>query len=115
MIPEDSLDGVHIYFPDPWRKARHHKRRLVAQPFIGLLASRIRAGGYIHCATDWENYAEQMLEVLEGESKLENRYGSGFSPVMANPLCERPTTKFQTRGEKLGHGIWDLVYIRKAS
>lgn len=115
MIPEDSLDGVHIYFPDPWRKVRHHKRRLVAQPFIGLLASRIRAGGYIHCATDWENYAEQMLEVLEGESKLENRYGSGFSPVMANPLCERPTTKFQTRGEKLGHGIWDLVYIRKAS
>lgn len=115
MIPEDSLDGVHIYFPDPWRKARHHKRRLVAQPFIGLLASRIRAGGYIHCATDWENYAEQMLEVLEGEFKLENRYGSGFSPVMANPLCERPTTKFQTRGEKLGHGIWDLVYIRKAS
>lgn len=115
MIPEDSLDGVHIYFPDPWRKARHHKRRLVAQPFIGLLASRIRAGGYLHCATDWENYAEQMLEVLEGESKLENRYGSGFSPVMANPLCERPTTKFQTRGEKLGHGIWDLVYIRKAS
>lgn len=115
MIPEDSLDGVHIYFPDPWRKARHHKRRLVAQPFIGLLASRIRAGGYIHCATDWENYAEQMLEVLEGEPKLENRYGSGFSPVMANPLCERLTTKFQTRGEKLGHGIWDLVYIRKAS
>ena len=113
MIPEDSLDGVHIYFPDPWRKARHHKRRLVAQPFIGMLTSRIRPGGYIHCATDWENYAEQMLEVLEGEPKLQNLYGTSFSPVMANPLCERPTTKFQTRGEKLGHGIWDLVYIRK--
>lgn len=114
MIPEGSLAGVHIYFPDPWRKARHHKRRLVAQPFIGMLATRIRPGGYIHCATDWENYAEQMLEVLEGESLLENLHGRGnFSPVMANPITERPTTKFQARGERLGHGIWDLVYIRK--
>lgn len=103
-----------IYFPDPWRKARHHKRRLVAQPFIGLLASRIRPGGYIHCATDWENYSEQMLEVLEGEPLLENLHGAGnFSPVMGNPLCERPRTKFQARGERLGYGIWDLVYIRK--
>ena len=75
MIPENSLAGVHIYFPDPWRKARHHKRRLVAQPFIGMLASRIRPGGYIHCATDWENYSEQMLEVLEGEPLLENLHG----------------------------------------
>ena len=114
MIAENSLDGVHIYFPDPWRKARHHKRRLVAQPFIGLLASRIRPGGYIHCATDWENYSEQMLEVLEGEPLLENLHGAGnFSPVMGNPLCERPRTKFQARGERLGYGIWDLVYIRK--
>ena len=114
MIPEASLAGVHIYFPDPWRKARHHKRRLVAQPFIGMLASRIRPGGYIHCATDWENYAEQMLEVLEGEPQLENLHGAGnFSPVMGNPITERPTTKFQARGERLGHGIWDLVYIRK--
>ena len=68
MIPENSLAGVHIYFPDPWRKARHHKRRLVAQPFIGMLASRIRPGGYIHCATDWENYSEQMLEVVPARS-----------------------------------------------
>lgn len=114
MIPEASLAGVHIYFPDPWRKARHHKRRLVAQPFIGMLASRIRPGGYIHCATDWENYAGQMLEVLEGEPQLENLHGAGnFSPVMGNPITERPTTKFQARGERLGHGIWDLVYIRK--
>lgn len=114
MIPENSLEGVHIFFPDPWRKKRHHKRRLVAQPFIGLLASRIRPGGYIHCATDWEDYSAQMLEVLDGEPKLENLYGRGhFSPVMANPLCERPKTKFQNRGEKLGYGIWDLVYIRK--
>ena len=114
MIPENSLAGVHIYFPDPWRKARHHKRRLVAQPFIGMLASRIRPGGYIHCATDWENYSEQMLEILEGEPLLENLHGKGnFSPVMGNPLCERPRTKFQARGERLGYGIWDLVYIRR--
>ena len=111
---EVFVAGVHIYFPDPWRKARHHKRRLVAQPFIGMLASRIRPGGYIHCATDWENYSEQMLEVLEGEPLLENLHGKGnFSPVMGNPLCERPRTKFQARGERLGYGIWDLVYIRR--
>ena len=111
MIAPDSLDGVHIYFPDPWRKARHHKRRLVAQPFIHELVSRIRPGGYIHCATDWENYAEQMLEVLSAEPLLKNFY-EGFSPVMANPITERPMTKFHARGERLGHGVWDLVYQR---
>lgn len=112
MIAENSLDGVHIYFPDPWRKARHHKRRLVAQPFIHLLASRIKPGGYIHCATDWENYSEQMMEVLSGEELLKNLH-EGFSPVMANPITERPMTKFHARGERLGHGVWDLVFIRK--
>ena len=113
-LDEMSLTNVRIVRHEPWRKARHHKRRLVAQPFIGLLASRIRPGGYIHCATDWENYSEQMLEVLEGEPLLENLHGAGnFSPVMGNPLCERPRTKFQARGERLGYGIWDLVYIRK--
>ena len=112
MIPEGVLAGVHIYFPDPWRKARHHKRRLVAQPFIGNLCKHIRTGGYLHCATDWENYAEQMYEVLQAEPALKNLYGEGFSPVMGNPLCERPRTKFQARGERLGHGIWDLVYIK---
>ncbi len=111
MIGENSLDGVHIYFPDPWRKARHHKRRLVAQPFIHELVSRIRPGGYLHCATDWENYAEQMFEVLEGEELLKNLHDD-FSPVMANPLTERPMTKFHARGERLGHGVWDLVYER---
>ena len=114
LIPDESLDGVHIYFPDPWRKARHHKRRLVAQPFIGQLVKKIRVGGYLHCATDWENYAEQMLDVLEGEPLLKNLHGQGqFSPVMGNPLCSRPRTKFQARGVRLGHGIWDLVYIRQ--
>ena len=111
MIAPDSLDGVHIFFPDPWRKARHHKRRLVAQPFIHELAARIRPGGYIHCATDWENYAEQMLEVLSGEPLLKNLH-DGFSPVMANPITERPMTKFHARGERLGHGVWDLIFIR---
>lgn len=114
MIPENSLAGVHIFFPDPWRKARHHKRRLLRPDFTALLASRIAPGGYLHCATDWENYAEQMLEVLQAEPQLENLHGSGFSPVMANPLCERPCTKFQARGERLGHGVWDLVYTRVA-
>ena len=114
MIADNSLDGVHIFFPDPWRKARHHKRRLVAQPFIGMLASKIRPGGYLHCATDWQNYAEQMMEVLSAEPQLENLHGAGnWSPVMGNPLCERPRTKFQARGERLGYGIWDLVFTRK--
>ncbi|MBO5658059.1 MAG: tRNA (guanosine(46)-N7)-methyltransferase TrmB [Duodenibacillus sp.] len=113
MIAENSLAGVHIYFPDPWRKARHHKRRLIQPEFVKLLSSRIAPGGYLHCATDWENYAEQMLEVLEGEEQLTNLHGKGnFSPVMGNPLCERPRTKFQARGERLGYGIWDLVYTR---
>ena len=112
MIPENSLAGVHIFFPDPWRKARHHKRRLIRPDFVSLLATRIAPGGYVHCATDWENYAEQMLEVLQAEPLLKNLHGTGYSPVMANPLCERPCTKFQARGERLGHGVWDLIYTR---
>ena len=112
MLAADSLDGVHIYFPDPWRKARHHKRRLVAQPFIHELVQRIKPGGYIHCATDWENYAQQMLEVLQTEPLLENFYDD-YSPVMANPITERPMTKFHARGERLGHGVWDLVFKRR--
>ncbi len=112
MIADNSLSGVHIYFPDPWRKARHHKRRLIRPDFVSMLAARIAPGGYLHCATDWENYAEQMLEVLQAEPLLKNLHGQGFSPVMANPLCERPCTKFQARGERLGHGVWDLVYVK---
>lgn len=112
MISPDSLSGVHIYFPDPWRKARHHKRRLVAQPFIHMLASKIRPGGYLHCATDWENYAEQMMEVLSGEPLLQNAH-EGFAPEPKNPITFRPTTKFNERGNRLGHGCWDLIFIRK--
>jgi tRNA (guanine-N7-)-methyltransferase len=111
MIAPASLAGVHIYFPDPWHKARHHKRRLVAQPFIGLLASRLAAGAYLHCATDWEHYAEQMLAVLSAEPLLANLH-AGYAPAPANPLASRPTTKFHARGERLGHGVWDLVFRR---
>lgn len=113
MIPDASLSGIHIFFPDPWRKARHHKRRLVRPDFVAVLASKLVPGGYIHCATDWENYAEQMLEVLSAEPQLVNAHPEGFSPVMANPLTERPCTKFQARGERLGYGVWDLIYLKK--
>jgi len=113
MLAHDSLAGVHVFFPDPWPKARHHKRRLIAQPFVGLLASRIAPGGYLHCATDWQDYAEQMLDVLSHEPLLENLH-AGYAPAPRNPLAERPTTKFHARGERLGHGVWDLVFVRRA-
>lgn len=111
MLLPSTLAGVHIYFPDPWPKARHHKRRLVAQPFIGLLASRIAPAGYLHCATDWQHYAEQMLDVLSHEPQLVNLH-AGYAPAPRNPLAERPTTKFHARGTRLGHGVWDLVFVR---
>jgi tRNA (guanine-N7-)-methyltransferase len=112
MIPADSLAGVHVYFPDPWPKKRHHKRRLIAQPFVGLLASRLAPGGYLHCATDWDDYAQQMLAVLGEEPQLANVHAA-FAPAPRNPLAERPTTKFHARGERLGHGTWDLVFRRR--
>lgn len=113
MIADNSLAGIHVYFPDPWRKARHHKRRLIRPDFVKVLAAKLVPG--LHSLRHrLENYAEQMLEVLSAEPLLTNAHGSGFSPVMANPLCERPCTKFQARGERLGHGVWDLVYLRKA-
>jgi len=112
MIGADSLAGVHVFFPDPWPKARHHKRRLIAPAFVALLASRIAPGGYLHCATDWENYAQRMLEVLSAEPLLANLH-NGYAPAPANPLAARPTTKFHARGERLGHGVWDLVFVRR--
>lgn len=114
MIAPGTLAGVHVFFPDPWRKARHHKRRLIQPPFVSLLTSRLAPGGYLHCATDWQDYAEQMLEVLRAQPNLQNLHPEGFSPVAANPLCERPRTKFQARGERLGYGIWDLIFTRRA-
>ncbi|MGI9025133.1 MAG: tRNA (guanosine(46)-N7)-methyltransferase TrmB [Burkholderiaceae bacterium] len=111
MIALASLAGAHVYFPDPWHKARHHKRRLIQPTFVALLASRIAPGGYLHCATDWENYAEQMLEVLGGEASLANASATGYSEA-SNPSLSRPVTKFETRGKRLGHGVWDLVFVK---
>ena len=108
MLREDSLAGVHLFFPDPWPKARHHKRRIVQAPFVKLLASRLAPGGYLHCATDWEPYAQWMLEVLSSEPALQNTAQS-FAPQPAY----RPVTKFETRGVKLGHGVWDILFTRK--
>jgi tRNA (guanine-N7-)-methyltransferase len=115
MLPLASLDGVHIFFPDPWHKKRHNKRRLIQQPLIAKLAARLKVGGYIHCATDWQEYAEQILEVLSAEPLLKNRADpvkdaelAGYSP---KPHY-RPLTKFENRGIKLGHGVWDIVFER---
>jgi tRNA (guanine-N7-)-methyltransferase len=112
MLAPDSLAGVHVFFPDPWPKARHHKRRLLAPPFVSQLSSRLAPGGYLHCATDWQPYAEQMLEVLGGCSTLQNLHPD-YAPAPANPRCARPTTKFHARGERLGHRVFDLVFVRR--
>ncbi|MEE8208981.1 MAG: tRNA (guanosine(46)-N7)-methyltransferase TrmB [Nitrosomonadaceae bacterium] len=108
MMQSDCLDGVHIFFPDPWPKSRHHKRRLIQPEFISLLCERIKFGGYIHVATDWENYAEQILKVLRNEPQLSNT-----TRDYATHPEYRPLTKFEQRGLRLGHGIWDLVFKKK--
>jgi tRNA (guanine-N7-)-methyltransferase len=109
MIAPGVLAGAHVFFPDPWHKARHNKRRLIQGPLVSLLASRIAPGGYLHCATDWEDYAIQMLEVLSAEPTLKNS-ADGYAP---RPDY-RPVTKFENRGLRLGHGVWDLVFIKQA-
>ena len=109
MLAPASLDGVHVFFPDPWHKLKHNKRRLIQSEFVRLLASRLVPGGYLHCATDWQPYAEQMLEVLSAEPALANTE-SGYAPRPAH----RPLTKFENRGLKLGHGVWDLLFRRTA-
>ena len=108
-ISPGSLHGVQIYFPDPWHKKRHHKRRLIQPEFVDLLCSRLARGGYLHLATDWENYAEHMLEVLEASPQLANRAGAG---LYSERPPWRPETKFERRGQRLGHGVWDLLYDR---
>jgi len=140
MIAEESLDGVHIFFPDPWHKKRHHKRRLIQKDFLTLLVSRLKTGGYIHLATDWQHYAEQMLLVLNQCHDLINctKQSSLLEAIelsntdqeiggivfsydhLAKPHAGyverpayRPTTKFENRGLKLGHGVWDLLYRKK--
>jgi tRNA (guanine-N7-)-methyltransferase len=107
MLPDDALSGAHIYFPDPWPKKRQQKRRLIQSPLITLLAQKLAPGGYLHCATDWEEYATQMLAVLSAEPTLKNT-AEGFAP---RPEW-RPTTKFEQRGINLGHGVWDVVFTK---
>ena len=143
MLAPDSLDGIHIYFADPWHKKRHHKRRLIQAEFVRLLVSRLKPGAYLHLATDWHNYAEQMLLVLNAETALQNisnalvkietftaddiakpgEISNEFKPSLEQVNAEhfgyaprpdyRPVTKFENRGVKLGHGVWDLVYKKK--
>lgn len=142
MLAPNSLDGIHIYFADPWHKKRHHKRRLIQAEFVKLLVSRLKPGAYLHLATDWHNYAEQMLLVLNAESALVNTSTeqvqvetfttedvaksedskefrptldqlSAMHPGYVERPAYRPITKFENRGIKLGHGVWDLVYKKK--
>ena len=143
MIAPNTLDGIHIYFADPWHKKRHHKRRLIQSKFVELLVSRLRPGAYLHLATDWHNYAEQMLLVLNSESTLVNmsteqievktfalndgvkecELANEFKPTIEQLIAKhpgyverptyRPITKFETRGIALGHGVWDLLYKKK--
>ena len=114
MLPLQSLAGAHIFFPDPWHKKKHNKRRLIQAPLIAKLAARLKVGSYLHCATDWQPYAEQILEVLSAEPLLKNTAPEkppallGYAP---KPHY-RPLTKFENRGLKLGHGVWDLVFER---
>ncbi|MDH0050175.1 tRNA (guanosine(46)-N7)-methyltransferase TrmB [Comamonas terrigena] len=107
MLPEGCLDGIHIFFPDPWHKKKHNKRRLIQSAFVAKLTARLKVGGYIHCATDWQPYAEQMLEVLDAEPLLRNT-AEGYAPQPDY----RPLTKFENRGLRLGHGVWDVVFHR---
>ena len=108
MIAPATLAAIHVFFPDPWHKTKHHKRRLIQAPLVALLASRLAPGGVLHLATDWEPYAEQMLVVLSGEATLRNQ-ASGYAP---RPPY-RPLTKFEARGIKLAHGVWDLLFERR--
>lgn len=109
LIADESLSAVYIFFPDPWHKKRHHKRRLVQTGFVELLKRKIKPGGILHFATDWENYAEHMLEVMSQVTGFENQ--AGEKQFSAKPDY-RPTTKFETRGIRLGHGVWDLLFTR---
>jgi len=111
MLPLSSIDGVHIFFPDPWHKSRHNKRRLIQTPLIAKLAARLKPGAYIHCATDWEPYAVQILEVLSAEPLLKNTADASKGGYAQKPDY-RPLTKFENRGLKLGHGVWDVVFQR---
>jgi tRNA (guanine-N7-)-methyltransferase len=109
-IADNSLAGVHLFFPDPWPKKKHHKRRIVRPSFVELLARKLQPGGYFHAATDWQNYAESMLEVLSAGTGISNSSNAG-------DYCERPDyrplTRFEQRGMRLGHGVWDLIFRKE--
>jgi tRNA (guanine-N7-)-methyltransferase len=109
LLPPDSLSLVLIYFPDPWPKKRHHKRRLIEPEFVAVLASRLQPGGRLRLATDWEDYALRMIEVLENEPTLVNEAGAGCFAARSD---DRPVTRFEARGLTLGHAVWDLAYVR---
>jgi tRNA (guanine-N7-)-methyltransferase len=111
-IADGSLDRIQVYFPDPWHKKRHHKRRLVGAAFAELAAAKLATGGILHCATDWEDYALQMLEVLDGSAWFANLAGVG---CFSERPEYRPLTKFENRGQRLGHGVWDLLHRRAAT
>lgn len=111
MIPDNSLHGIHLFFPDPWHKKRHHKRRIVQAPFVAKLIEKLAPSGYIHFATDWEPYAHWMLEVLNTfPNQLEN---SSPNNTFAERPAYRPVTKFEARGLRLGHGVWDILFHKK--
>ncbi len=109
MIANDSIDRALVFFPDPWPKKRHHKRRLIQSEFVQLLAQKLKSNAVLHLATDWQPYAEWMLEVLENENTFSNQAGTG---EFSEKPDYRPTTKFETRGQNLGHGVYDLIYQR---
>ena len=111
MIPEQSIDTLQLFFPDPWHKSRHHKRRIVQPAFVQMLRPRLKIGGLFHMATDWQNYAEHMLEVMQVAEGFSNT--SEFGDYVPRPES-RPLTKFEQRGHRLGHGVWDLVFQRNA-
>ncbi|MFC0322869.1 tRNA (guanosine(46)-N7)-methyltransferase TrmB [Gallibacterium melopsittaci] len=108
-IPDNSLAGLQLFFPDPWQKAKHHKRRIVQTPFIELIMPKLTPNGFIHMATDWQNYADHMLEVLRSQPDLSNT--STTNDFIPRP-DSRPLTKFEQRGQRLGHGVWDLYFIK---
>ena len=108
MVAPGSLAGIHVFFPDPWPKKRHHKRRLLQPAFVALLVERMKPGAYLHVATDWQEYAEYVLSVLKNNPLLVNT-ATDYAPRPAY----RPQTKFESRGLKLGHGVWDIIFTRR--
>lgn len=108
-IPDQSLVGVQLFFPDPWHKKRHHKRRIVQPEFAALVADKLVPGVYFHMATDWQNYAEHMMDVMSSSKQFTNKAGEGHYSSRPD---YRPETKFERRGIKLGHGVWDLIFVK---